>query len=175
MPSSDTSDLTGVFRTVMRRVASTVTVITAADAKEGLGREHGMTATAVSSLSMDPPALLVCVNQRTLLHDLMLRGPGFCVNVLAHDQSRVSAAFSGSVSPEARFAVGDWRTAENGLRFLADGMASLFCRNTATVPYGTHTIFVGEVVEARQHDAERPLLYQDTRYCRCEPIDAVPA
>ncbi|WP_436764245.1 flavin reductase family protein [Streptosporangium sp. V21-05] len=170
MPSPRTDDLPAAFRTVMRHVAATVTVVTAA-----AGREHGMTVTAVSSLSMEPPALLVCINQRTLLHDLMLRGSRFCVNVLAHDQAPVSAAFSGTVAPAERFAVGDWRTDEDGLRFLADGMASLFCRNTATIPYGTHTIFVGEVAEVRRNGVERPLLYQNTQYCRCEPIDAVPA
>ncbi|MBW8487212.1 flavin reductase family protein [Actinomadura parmotrematis] len=170
MPSPD--GLPDAFRTVMRHVAATVTVITATG--DG-GRQHGMTATAVSSLSMDPPALLVCVNQRTLLHDLLLRGTRFCVNVLAHDQSHVSAAFSGAVAPEDRFAVGDWGTDEHGLRFLADGIASLVCRNTATIPYGSHTIFVGEVTGIRRHDAVRPLLYQNTRYCRCEPIEAVPA
>ncbi|MDX6744185.1 flavin reductase family protein [Actinocorallia sp. A-T 12471] len=171
MPSNHPDGLPDAFRTVMRHVAATVTVVTAVDSE----RQHGMTVTAVSSLSMEPPALLVCVNQRTLLHDMLLRGSRFCVNVLAHDQAEVSAAFSGALPPEERFACGDWRTTDDGLRFLADGMASLICRNTATIPYGTHTIFVGEVTEVLRTGPEVPLLYQNTKYCRCEPIDAVPA
>src|ERR1700722_12794828 len=69
------------FRAAMRRIASTVTIVTASDES----RRHGMTMTAVSSLSMEPPSMIVCVNQSPFLHDILQSARGFCVNVLRHD------------------------------------------------------------------------------------------
>ena len=66
------ANLTTAFRDAMRRMASTVTIITATD----FGRHHGMTVTAVTSVSMDPPSLLVCLNNRTRLHDIMGQASG---------------------------------------------------------------------------------------------------
>ena len=62
------------FRAAMRRIASTVTIVTASDGE----RRHGMTMTAVSSLSMDPPSMIVCVNQNTFLHDILMSARLFC-------------------------------------------------------------------------------------------------
>lgn len=69
----DPQQVDTAFRAAMRRFASTVTIITAADHE----RRHGMTATAVTSLSMSPPSLLICLNQKTLLHDIMFRARRF--------------------------------------------------------------------------------------------------
>ena len=95
-----TDDLRSSFKLAMRRFPAAVTVITSADQT----RRHGMTATAVTSLSMDPPSLVVCVNQSSLLHDIMLLARRFCVNLLRRDQAALSAAFSGALPPETRFA-----------------------------------------------------------------------
>ena len=99
-----TDDLRSSFKLAMRRFPAAVTVITSADQT----RRHGMTATAVTSLSMDPPSLVVCVNQASLLHDIMLLARRFCVNLLRRDQVALSAAFSGALPPETRFGLGDW-------------------------------------------------------------------
>ena len=80
------------FRAAMRRIAATVTIVTADDGE----RYHGMTATAVTSLSMEPPSLLVCINKKAFLHDILLRAGNFCINVLHQDQAELSAAFSGA-------------------------------------------------------------------------------
>ena len=72
------------FRSLMRQFPATVTVITGRHD----GVDHGMTATAVTSVCMDPPALLVCLNNRTYLHDMLSRQPEFAVNVLADPEVR---------------------------------------------------------------------------------------
>ena len=82
------------FRAAMRRIAATVTIVTAHDGE----RHHGMTATAVTSLSMAPPSLLVCINKKTFLHDIMLKADSFCVNVLHQDHAELSAVFSGALT-----------------------------------------------------------------------------
>jgi flavin reductase (DIM6/NTAB) family NADH-FMN oxidoreductase RutF len=154
------SDLTTAFRDAMRRMASTVTIITATDYE----RHHGMTVTAVTSVSMDPPSLLVCLNNRTRLHDIMGQARRFCVNVLHNEQAELSSAFSGALSAEERFDKGAWQKTEDGLGFLLDAQASIFCQKMAAIPFGTHTIFIGQVLEVRLGEAVEPLIYQNASY-----------
>ena len=154
-------ELRASFKLAMRRFPAAVSVITAADES----RRHGMTATAVTSLSLDPPSLIVCINRATLLHDIMQLGRRFCVNVLRRDQAGLSSAFSGAVTPEARFLVGNWRASTDGVSYLAEAQVNIFCRKVAAVPYGTHTIFIGEADAVYVYDPIEPLIYQDAQYC----------
>ena len=93
---SASDELRETFKRALRRFPAAVSVITSADQD----RRHGMTATAVTSLSLDPPSLIVCINQATLLHDIMLLARRFCVNVLRRDQVPLSSAFSGALPAE---------------------------------------------------------------------------
>jgi flavin reductase (DIM6/NTAB) family NADH-FMN oxidoreductase RutF len=161
-------ELRASFKLAMRRFPAAVSVITSADQS----RRHGMTATAVTSLSLDPPSLIVCINRATLLHDIMQVGRHFCVNVLRRDQAELSSAFSGAIAPEARFAVGTWHTSTEGVSYLAEAQVNIFCRKVAAVPYGTHTIFIGEAEAVNVHDPVEPLIYQDAQYCYSVARDA---
>jgi len=154
-------DLATDFKAALRGIASTVCIVTASD---GL-RRHGMTVTAVASLTMSPPALLVCLNQSTLLHDIIRVSQGFCVNVLGDWQESISRAFGGEAGAEERFSIGDWRDhADTGVPFLADAQSNLFCRKAAALPYGTHTIMVGDVIEVVGSDLCTPLIYRNAGY-----------
>lgn len=159
-PTQTQAGIAAAFKQALRGFASTVTVVTA---REG-DRSHGMTATAVTSLSMDPPALLVCVNRAALLHDVMTIGRAFCVNVLSDAHQAVSRAFSGASPPGVRFAHGHWAYRDDGLPYLADAQASIFCTKQAAFPYGTHMIFIGEVESVRLGDHQSPLIYQNADY-----------
>jgi flavin reductase (DIM6/NTAB) family NADH-FMN oxidoreductase RutF len=161
-------DLRSQFRAAMRRHPAAVTIVTAADDR----RHHGMTATAVTSLSLEPPSLLVCVNRTTLLHDILLSARRFCVNLLGSGQAHLSGAFSGAVPPLERFELGAWQRTEEGLDFLADAQANLFCRRVAVFPYGTHAIFIGEVERVRLSSPVLPLIYHDAAYCTSAPAGA---
>jgi flavin reductase (DIM6/NTAB) family NADH-FMN oxidoreductase RutF len=165
MRMDDGSEVASRFKQALRGVASTVTVITAHDG----ARHHGMTATAVTSLCMQPPALLVCLNRTTLLHDILTFGQLFCVNVLNESQAPVSAAFSGALPPGERFSRGDWSFDAVGLGFLADAQANIFCKKVAVTPFGTHTVFIGEVLEVRLTDLQAPLIYKNASYCTTGP------
>ncbi|MBR0756763.1 flavin reductase family protein [Bradyrhizobium jicamae] len=159
--STTSEDVRASFKLAMRRFPAAVSVITSADQS----RRHGMTATAVTSLSLDPPSLIVCINRATLLHDIMSVGRHFCVNVLRSDQVELSSAFSGAVAPELRFDHGRWLTSEDGVSYLDDAQINIFCRKVAAVPYGTHTIFIGEAAAVKLRDPIAPLIYQDATYC----------
>ena len=118
------------------------------------------------------PSLIVCVNQATLLHDIMLLARRFCVNVLRRDQVPLSSAFSGALPAEERFGLGDWKTSAEGVTYLADAQINIFCKKAAAVPYGTHTIFIGEAETVNVRDPIEPLIYQDATYCFSVPHDS---
>lgn len=155
------ADIAAHFKRALRGVASTVTIVTAHDGV----RHHGMTATAVMSVCMQPPALVICINQRTLLHDILGTARRFCVNFLDEAQAPISAAFSGALPADERFTKGEWAYDDEGLGYLVDAQSSVVCRKVATMPYGTHSLFIGEVSEVRFGKRQSPLLYLNASYC----------
>lgn len=161
----DNNSVDTQFRATMRKFPATVTIVTASDGT----RDHGMTVTAVTSVSMEPPSLMVCLNNRTLLHAMLLSQASFAVNVLSQSHAAISDAFSGKVDPEERFATGGWERNEAGMMTLPSAHSNVICTRMAAIPYGTHTIFIGQVTSARVDDAARPLLYSDASYHISQP------
>ena len=143
----------------MRRVASTVNVISICVG----GRPMGITATAMSALSMDPPSLLVCINQTASLHGSLADVSHFCVNVLHREQEAMSRMFADSRQHGLRFTEGWIIDCERPPR-LTDAQASLICRRTDQHRFGTHSIFIGVVEEVVTRPEVDPLLYLDGRY-----------
>ena len=121
-------------------------------------------ATSVTSLSMEPPALLACVHRAASLHDPLRRGGLYCVNLLRADQAELGRVFASKPEGEARFAFGDWTTDSHGLPALRDCLASMSCRVAATAEFGTHTVFMGNVREVRLSGAVNPLIYLDGQF-----------
>ncbi|MSP66925.1 MAG: flavin reductase [Alphaproteobacteria bacterium] len=132
-----------LFKGAMRRLAASVTVITASHQD----RRGGMTATAVCSVSVVPPLLLVCVNRQGSTHPLIRDSGRFAVNLLAAGQDAVAGAFARSaLSGEDQFDVaGIWSPAPGGMPLLAGAAATLVCRVETTVEAGSHTVFIGAV------------------------------
>lgn len=148
------------LRDGLRRLAKAVVVITCRHD----GQRYAMAATAVSELSMDPPSLLICVNRSASLHLPLSQGADFCVNILHSDHSEISAACSGKVRGEARFAIGNWGATLDGCPILEDAQASFFCRYEQAMSYGTHDIVIGRVEAVAIQGEVSPLVYADGRY-----------
>ena len=146
------------FGTAMRHVAATVYAVTTGHG----GDRYGILATAVSSLSFDPPSLLVCVNRSASLHEPLARAEVFCVNVLGLGNRDVAEQFMSKRGQE-RFAVGEWAE-EHGVPVLASGQSSFVCRRAHCHEFGTHTIFIGELISARHREDAAPLTYYDRHY-----------
>ncbi len=169
--NNDSADVQALFKQAMRGIASTVSVVTAGDSDHG----HGMTVTAITSVSMNPPALLVCINKNTLLHEIMTRSDRFCVNVLGDEHTTISNAFSGAVPPGERFIDGEWSETAEGIKTLNSAQARIVCTTKMTIPYGTHSIFIGEVADvcnATLPEQSRPLVYRNATYCTSSPLAA---
>ncbi|WP_313670049.1 flavin reductase family protein [Sandarakinorhabdus sp.] len=153
-------DLPDLFKAAMRRLAASVAIVVA----KGNDGPVGMAATSITSLTVDPPAVLVCVNRMTSLHALLEPTAPLSVNLLACHHQEISMAFGGGKPRSERFRVGDWQDAENGLPALADAQANLECVIDAMLAYGTHSIVIARVIRAQVSDAVAPLIYQDGGY-----------
>jgi flavin reductase (DIM6/NTAB) family NADH-FMN oxidoreductase RutF len=146
------------LRSLMRRVASTVAVITA----RGEDGDAGITATSVASVSLDPPSILVCVNKATRLHAAVLHSRRFRVNYLSQSQEIVAHAFGGPHDGD-RFECGEW---ERNLPFgpkLFSALGDVPCTLSQATECGTHTVFIGTVQTAAMQ-AGAPLLYCNGEY-----------
>jgi flavin reductase (DIM6/NTAB) family NADH-FMN oxidoreductase RutF len=159
MADLQTLDLSSGFRTAMRRLATTVSVITCAD-EDGW---HGMTATAISPVCVEPPALLVCVNRVTTFYGRLVAAENFCLNLLGSAHVHISQAFGGRLKGIKRFESGTWALARR-VPYLTDAQASFFCKTQSVTHFGTHGIFIGHVVDVRFAETAAPLVYQDGQY-----------
>lgn len=151
------------FRRALAQFASGVTVVTT----EGPEGPLGLTVTAFSSLSLDPPLVLVCIDRRSEAHAGFARG-AFAVSLLAEGQEAMSQRFA-SGGP-AKFAEGGLETGPSGLLLVPGALAHLECRVHATFPGGDHLIYVGLVERAAVFEG-RPLLHHARGY-RCLERDA---
>ena len=142
------------FRTGMRQLASGVAIITTVVD----GRPYGLTATALTSLSDSPPALIACVNRSASAHDRILESRRFCVNILAEQQQTLARRFSGAVAPERRFDEIDYVLTAHGVRF-EESLVSFSCLLDKSEEYGTHSILIGSVAEVAQAEERPPLIY----------------
>lgn len=151
--------LSDLFRKAMRRVASTVNVISI----QVDGQPMGITATAVSPISMHPPSLLVCINRAASVHGSMEDVSHFRVNVLHRDQEAVARMFADRSQHTLRFLEG-WDLGCAAAPSLVGAQATILCRRTDSHAFGTHSIFIGVVEEATAREEVDPLIYLDGRY-----------
>ena len=149
------------FKSVMRRWASTVTIITT-KADEQI---YGLTATAFSSLGISPPTVFVCINGKSRTHGLVAASGVFCVNFLTPKMKSISDRFAGRMPDVERFAGLAHHPVATGSPVLDDALAFLDCKIVDSHVGGDHTIFIGEVLAgALMHADEGPLMYYSGAY-----------
>jgi flavin reductase (DIM6/NTAB) family NADH-FMN oxidoreductase RutF len=151
------------LRQWMRQWASGVTLVTAQD---GRG-PHGMTVSAFASISLDPPLVMVSLEQGTRTHQMVRQGGTFAVVILREDQQDLAERFSSGVPDnEPRFDGLPYHRSPGGAPIPDARLASLDCRLVDSHPAGTHTIFVGQVTGGESANAGAPLLYFNRAYRR---------
>jgi 4-nitrophenol 2-monooxygenase / 4-nitrocatechol 4-monooxygenase, reductase component len=148
------------FRDVIGRFASGVTVITTTVD----GSPFGTTASAVSSLSLEPPMMLVCLNKTSDTQAAILKAGAFCVNILADGQQELAYQFAGKGD---KFTNTGYAEGIDGVPVLPGTLAHLECRVAETVTGGTHTVFLAKVAVAAGHEGA-PLTYFRGRFGRLE-------
>jgi len=154
------------FRKIMGHFATGITVITTAVD----GELHGMTANAVTSVSLEPLLLLVCVDLRSHAHEQLRRASHFAVNFLAEDQERMSRLFAERRAPEAGMLRGaPYHLGPSGSPFLDGCLAYLECAVRDCLPGGDHAVFLGEPVHGDVERDAAPLLYYRGGYRALAP------
>jgi flavin reductase ActVB len=146
------------FRAAMRHFPSGVTVVTTRD---GAGRPCGLTASAFTAVSLDPPLVLVCVDHAAQAHPALAAHGWFAVNVLGKSRGHIARRFA--LSGGDKFAGLGFRQGLAGLPILDDVVTALECRIVHRYEGGDHTIFVG-VVEGAAITGGAPLVYYNGGY-----------
>ncbi|EGW21191.1 flavin reductase family protein [Methylobacter tundripaludum] len=148
------------FKKAMQLWASGVTVVTTCSEKFGL---QGMTVTAFSSVSINPPQVLVCINESADTGMGIQESQCFAVNVLSSTQQDVSNQFAGGSSQEQRFENTPWTKGITGAPILDNSIMSLECKVIEKIHASTHWIIIGEVQDSVCRSG-KPLLYYQGAY-----------
>ena len=147
------------FRRVMGHFATGVTVVTTATRDE----VRGMTANSVTSVSLEPLSVLVCVNRDAITYRILSASRVFCVNILTEQQEALSRACARPDTPEAALQGVPFRRGVTGAPVLEQALAYLDCRVVAATEFGTHTVYFGEVVDIDAFEG-RPLMFYRGAY-----------
>jgi flavin reductase (DIM6/NTAB) family NADH-FMN oxidoreductase RutF len=154
-----------LFRSVLRRWASGVTIVTT----HAGSHDAGMTVSAFSSVSLDPPLVLFCADKHAKTRPLIDVSGIFAVNVLAVDQHDLSTRFATEGNEASRFHDLACRRGPSGALWLPDTLAVLDCRVESRHDAGDHVIYVGHVIAAEVHPTREPLVYHDAGYRSIAP------
>jgi flavin reductase (DIM6/NTAB) family NADH-FMN oxidoreductase RutF len=149
-----------LFRSVLGRFATSVTVLSARDAR---GKDHGMTASAFSSVSLDPPLVLTCVDKTASIYPTLFETDHIGISILGEHQENSSRRFADKDAD--RFDAREIQRGEHGVALLRDAHAHIEARIVARHDAGDHTIFVAAVEKAEALGG-RPLLYYRGGYAQ---------
>lgn len=154
----------------MRRLAGAVNIVTASDGNV----QAGLTATAVTSLSAEPPRLLVCVNRDGMTYETISRGRTLGVNVLGTDHRDLAMQFAGmsNLAETDRFLGNEWITGKTGAPLLKTALASFDCEVENIMDVGSHGIVIGNILGVRTLEAANvsPLCYVDGEWAKLNSL-----
>ncbi|WP_242127170.1 flavin reductase family protein [Sphingobium sp. Sx8-8] len=149
------------FRAAMARLGAAVNIIVT----DGPAGRHGMTVSAVCSVSDSPASLLLCVNRSARMHAMLKDNGRLTVNVLSGTQEALSSIFANrTLDMETRFAMADWTMLDHGVPALTGALAAFGCTVHSTTEMGSHSIFLCEVEHLLLGGDEPGLVYFDRRY-----------
>jgi len=147
------------FRKALGNFAAGVTVVTG---RLPNGGPAGLTVTAFSSVSLEPPLVMVCIGKQTGCLDAFDKGDAFAVNILSEDQQNLSNLFASRDAD--KFGGQETDTGETGVPLLKDCLANIECRKEAVHDAGDHFIYIGRVVAIKAKDSGEPLVYYQGGY-----------
>ena len=147
------------FRQAMRSYIYSVSVMSNIDF---YGKHSAITVSSVTSVALDPPSLLVCINKSAGIHETIQEGSGFCINLLTKNQEDISNLCSSFQTEGKRFNDQDWNL--KNIPFLKSAQANIFCTVDKLIPYHTHPIVIGHVTDSFSNQEINTLTYVDGSY-----------
>lgn len=153
-----------MFREGMSQLGAAVHVVTT----DGPGGKAGFTATAVCSVSDEPPTLLLCLNRKSSSGPILQKNRVFCVNTLNGHCEPVADVFAGRTGAvkDARFVTGTWSTLKTGAPVLDTAVVAFDCRLVEVRTVGSHNVLFGAVVDVKVNPADPALIYHNRIYKR---------
>ena len=148
------------LRMALRSLVRPVAVVTA----ERDGTRYAMAATAFCEVSMEPPSMLVCINQANSTWQAISLGADIGINLLSESQVEVCRHCSSNARGEAKFAVGDWLLEPGRPPRLADSCTTIVLRPTQLVQQGTHMVVIGEIIDIAHQRHLAPLAFHQGDY-----------
>ena len=145
----------------LRACAQFSTGVAVATVLDGAGSPHGMTVNSFTSVSLEPPLVLICIDHKARILDQFLASELFAINILRENQQNLSEHFARP--GEDRFGAVEWYPGETRMPLIPSALATLECTVFQRTPAGDHTILIGEVVSAVRHDG-RPLVFFSSSY-----------
>lgn len=155
------------LKQAMRAFPQGVTVVTT-KAPDG---PRGITVSSFTSVSLEPPLVLISIAKTSALHDAFRNCEAFSVNFLADDQKSVSDRFAGRVDAKNRFEGIKFTEGSNGCPIIEGVRAVIECRTWKVNEGGDHSIILGEVVAAKALNSKRPLVYYAQQYTTTETLE----
>ena len=147
------------FRLAMRRYIYSVSIMSN---KDNADNPNAITVSSVTSISMNPPSLLICINKSSRIHNSIELGTKFCINLLNNEQEDISNICSDEDMYDQRFKDENWNL--DGIPFLKNAQANIFCKVDKLTSYHTHTIVIGLVEDANYANEISTLTYVDGKY-----------
>ena len=147
------------FRLAMRRYIYSVSIMSN---KDNADIPNAITVSSVTSISMDPPSLLICINKSSRIHNSIELESKFCINLLNNKQEDLSNICSDEDMYDQRFKDKNWNL--EGIPFLKNAQANIFCKVDKLTSYHTHSIVIGLVEDANYADEISTLTYVDGEY-----------
>jgi flavin reductase (DIM6/NTAB) family NADH-FMN oxidoreductase RutF len=156
------------LKAIMRNYPTGVTIVTTVYNNE----YYGLTVNSFTSLSLDPPLVLIAIDKRLTSHEAIDRSGVYAVNILPSDMKDLAVKFV-TAPREERFKGLKIRTAKTGSPIIDGVIAYLDCRVVAKYPGGDHTIFIGEVVDGQVISNKPPLVYYNRGYYSMSQITPI--
>ena len=143
------------FYSAMRQFGAAVSVVTTG----AVGERQGLTATAVISLTAEPPRIACAVNRTASSYASVIKSGRFCINVLSTSQLDIGKRFSTDPGGESRFEIGEWEQLSTGAPVLKGALVNIDCELHQEIDFGTHSLLVGNIRETRVEEGHMPLFY----------------
>ena len=147
------------FLKSMRYLAASVSIISAKDSND---KPYAMTASSVTSLTIDPPSILVCVNNGASIHDVLIKGENLCISILKKTQQEISNICSSKEQESLRFENNFWDVSDTP--FIKEAQSNIFCKVDETILYNTHKIVIASVLRSESAKTFNTLMYADGGY-----------
>jgi flavin reductase (DIM6/NTAB) family NADH-FMN oxidoreductase RutF len=157
-------DLQNEFRIGMRKYIYSVSVISNAQSN---GTRNAITVSSITSISIDPPSIITCINKKSSIHESLAPNSEFCINLLNEKQQDIAEICSDPNKINERFKNIEWIGSKPPI--MKNALVNIICKVDKIVGYKTHSVVIGLVQKIKNSEYKNPLTYQDGMY-RKNPV-----